>query len=80
MQLENMGFSQIEKCVEFLSSSQYFDDISMQDIINIAMKCQIENFHSKQVVIRNDIKPKYIYFILNGKFQVIHKLSNGKFI
>ncbi len=77
-----LGFSEIEKCIDFLHTAPYFDgdDMDMQDVVNLAMKSQVVNFHSKEIAVRPEVRSKYVYFILNGRFQVIAKLAGGTFI
>ncbi|CDW90164.1 UNKNOWN [Stylonychia lemnae] len=77
-----LGFSVIERSIEFLYNAPYFDneDMDVYEVIILAMKSRIVNFQSKAVVIQADQKSKHIHFILSGRFQVIQKLSNGTFI
>eukprot|EP00347_Sterkiella_histriomuscorum_P005212 403357465 len=80
--MQSLGFSDIEKSIEFLYNVPYFanEDMDIYDVIILAMKAQIVQFHSKTVVVQAEKRSKHIYFIMNGRFQVIQRLSNGKFI
>jgi len=52
-QMKQLGFSQIERSIEFLYNAPYFDneDMDIYEVIVLAMKSRIVNFQSKAVVV-----------------------------
>lgn len=68
--MQSLGFSDIERSIEFLYNVPYFagEDMDIYEVIILAMKAHTQQFHSKTVVVSGNKKSKNIYFILSGKF------------
>ncbi|SHH60023.1 Crp/Fnr family transcriptional regulator [Clostridium grantii] len=64
----------------FINNKPYLANLFMGMPAEIRMKCVVENFHAKTVIVKKDEEPKYIYIVYSGTLKIFNEFQNGRIL
>lgn len=65
---------------DFINNKPYLANLFMGMPAEIRMKCVVQNFDAKTVMVKKDEEPKYIYIIYSGTLKIFNEFQNGRIL
>lgn len=65
---------------DFINNKPYLANLFMGMPAEIRMKCVVQNFDAKTVMVKKDDEPKYIYIIYSGTLKIFNEFQNGRIL
>ena len=65
--------------IQFLKSLNFFDELDPNVLLILASKTNVSVLQSNTLIIRQDKKSKYIYFIKKGRVRIMRNIAFLKF-
>ncbi|GAA0181488.1 hypothetical protein SH2C18_40150 [Clostridium sediminicola] len=65
---------------DFINNKPYLANLFIGMPAEIRMKCKVQNFDAKTIMIKKDEEPKYVYIIYSGTLKIFNEFQNGKIL
>lgn len=70
---------QLNVTIQFLKSLNFFDELDPNVLLILASKTNMSVLQANTLVIRQDKKSKYIYFIKKGRVRIMRNIAFLRF-